>query len=169
MVIDPVDPPADGSCEPPAPSEPPGSADSPDCCPQAARISAPEKRNANAFHLVRLIAPSSDGNVYGFGFAHGDMPLLSPMGNGVYPLVHLLDGHLIKWANQARNAATPTGSATRSPPAAVSPSDTVRAPQTFISLRGAGVVGFDATARIGQTACYDFIPLAPSPGSDEPS
>jgi hypothetical protein len=34
---------------------------------------------------------------------------------------------------------------------------------------GAGVTGFDATARIGQTACYDFIPLTPSPGSGEPS
>lgn len=34
---------------------------------------------------------------------------------------------------------------------------------------GAGVAGFDATAKIGQTACYDFIPLPPSPGSGEPS
>jgi hypothetical protein len=34
---------------------------------------------------------------------------------------------------------------------------------------GAGVDGLDATSRIGQTACYDFIPLLPSPGSDEPS
>ena len=34
---------------------------------------------------------------------------------------------------------------------------------------GAGVTGFDATAKIGQTACYDFIPLPPSPGSGEPS
>ena len=34
---------------------------------------------------------------------------------------------------------------------------------------GAGVIGFDATAKIGQTACYDFIPLIPSPGSGEPS
>ncbi len=34
---------------------------------------------------------------------------------------------------------------------------------------GAGIDGLDATSRIGQTACYDFIPLPPSPGSDEPS
>lgn len=33
---------------------------------------------------------------------------------------------------------------------------------------GAGVTGLDATARIGQSACYDFIPL-PNPGSGEPS
>lgn len=34
---------------------------------------------------------------------------------------------------------------------------------------GAGVAGFDATAKIGQSACFDFIPLTPSPGSDAPS
>jgi hypothetical protein len=34
---------------------------------------------------------------------------------------------------------------------------------------GAGVDGLDATSRIGQTSCYDLIPLPPSPGSDEPN
>jgi len=34
---------------------------------------------------------------------------------------------------------------------------------------GAGIDGLDATSRIGQTACYDLIPLPPSPGSDEPN
>lgn len=34
---------------------------------------------------------------------------------------------------------------------------------------GAGIDGLDATSRIGQTACYDLIPLPPSPGSDAPS